>query len=116
MDVCSKCGLPKELCACSRIVMEEQVVKVFTLKRRYGKLVTIVKGINFDELDQQAIKEIVKKLKQKLACGGTYDKDEKHIELQGDHKDEAKVILKELGFKVESNDKNKFDRGEGEDN
>jgi len=38
----------------------------------------------------------LKKLKSRLACGGTY-KDGK-IELQGDHKDKVKKILEESGF------------------
>ena len=41
-------------------------------------------------------KEILKKLKQKLACGGTYKNGK--IELQGDHLRRIKDLLVELGF------------------
>jgi|GEM_PF-174615 len=101
MNVCPKCGLPKELCTCSQIIMEEQVVKVETAKRRYGKPVTIIRGINFDELGPAAIKDLIKTLKRKLACGGTFDKDNKSIELQGSHVNEVKKVLHDQGFKVE---------------
>jgi translation initiation factor 1 len=101
MDVCPKCGLPKELCTCSQIVMQEQVVKVSVEKRRYGKPVTLIYGINFEELSKKEISDLVKSLKTKLACGGTYDKKEKQIELQGSHKDAVKELLHKMGFKVE---------------
>jgi len=101
MDVCPKCGLPTELCTCSQLVMEEQVVKVETAKRRYGKPVTIIRGIDFAELGPSAIKDLVKMLKRKLACGGIYDKTNKWIELQGSHVQEVKRLLNDQGFKVE---------------
>ena len=41
----------------------------------------------------------MKKLKSKLACGGTYKHDE--IELQGDHRQRAKEILVKEGFPAE---------------
>ena len=104
-EICPKCGLPKELCTCSQIVMQEQLVKVSIEKRRYGKPVTLVRGINFDELTKQEISDLVKSLKTKLACGGTYDKKEKQIELQGSHKEAVKELLHKKGFKVEGYEK-----------
>ncbi len=41
--------------------------------------------------------EILKKLKQKLACGGTYKNGK--IELQGNHIKRIKPLLVKLGFK-----------------
>jgi len=108
MSVCPKCGLPKELCTCSQLVLEEQLAKVETAKRRYAKPVTISRGINFEELGQEEVKELIRVLKKKLACGGTYDKDNKWIELQGSHKNEVKAILNERGFKVEG-----YEKGDG---
>ena len=43
-----------------------------------------------------------KKLKEKLACGGTYKPKEKTIELQGDHRRKVKELLVQLGFESES--------------
>lgn len=64
-------------------------------KRKFGKLITIISGFKKD-ID---IKDIAKKLKNELACGGTV-KDEK-IELQGDHKRRIREVLIKLGFKEE---------------
>ncbi len=101
MTVCPKCGLPEELCTCNQLIKEEQVAKVETAKRRYGKPVTIIRGINFEELGQTAVKDLIKTLKRKLACGGTYDKENKWVELQGSHKEETIKVLSSLGYKVE---------------
>ena len=43
-----------------------------------------------------AIKDIAKKLKTELACGGTVKNNA--IELQGDHKNKIKALLIEEGF------------------
>ena len=77
------------------ISKESQRIKIRTYKRRFGKFVTTVAGIQ----GKENIKEIEKLLKRKLACGGTVKSDE--IELQGDHKRRAKVILLEEGYKKE---------------
>jgi translation initiation factor 1 len=88
--VCPKCGMPKELCVCGAIEREAQKIKVSVEKRRYGKLTTVIEGIT------ENAKEIVSKLKQELACGGTFK--ENHIELQGDHKSKIKDVLVKLGY------------------
>ncbi|MFA5406005.1 MAG: stress response translation initiation inhibitor YciH [Candidatus Nanoarchaeia archaeon] len=115
MSVCSKCGLPKELCTCSQLILEEQVAKVETAKRRYGKPVTIIRGINFEELGPDEVKDLIKILKKKLACGGTYDKDNKWVELQGSHKNEVMEILIEKGFKVEGYESKRNDNNGDDD-
>ena len=58
-----------------------------------------IEGIDEREID---LKDLAKKLKSKLACGGTY-KDGK-IELQGDHREKVKEILVEMGFPSDSID------------
>ena len=63
------------------------------MQKRYGKYVTIIKGIDPKKID---LKELKRKLKSKLACGGTYKNGE--IELQGDHRERVKKILIEEGF------------------
>ncbi len=73
------------------------VLKVSIDRRRYGKYMTIISGLEHSEAD---IKELTKILKRNIATGGTY-KDGK-IELQGDHSEKVKKLLEELGYTVES--------------
>ncbi len=94
--ICPRCGLPKELCICEDIAKEQESVKVKLAKRRYGKTVTIVEGIESQDID---LNDLAKTLKTKCAAGGTV-KDGK-IELQGDHKKKVEEILTEMGFTVE---------------
>ncbi len=96
-EICPQCGLPKELCVCETIAKESQKIIVTTIKKKFGKLNTIVQGIDEKEIN---MKELTKKLKTELACGGTA-KDGK-IELQGDHKQKVKQILVQTGFAPET--------------
>ncbi len=91
--ICQKCGLPKELCVCETIAKESQKIKISLVQKRYSKNMTIVKGIDTSKID---IRQLIKTLKSKLACGGTYKNGE--IELQGDHRQRVKQILIKEGF------------------
>lgn len=95
-EICPICGLPKELCVCEEIAREQQKIKIYTEKRRYGKTVTIVEGIKSD-ID---INELAKTLKTKCASGGTVKNG--NIELQGDHKKKVQEALKKIGFNAET--------------
>jgi len=86
-------GLPKDLCVCETISKESQKIKVYTTRRRFGKIVTVIEGI--DERDIN-LKDLAKVLKAKLACGGTAK--DGVIELQGDHKDKIGDVLAAQGF------------------
>ena len=90
-------GLPKELDVWENIAKSEQRIKVVIEKRKFGKLITVISGIDPKAVD---IKDVAKKLKSKLACGGTV-KDNK-IELQGEHKEKAKAELVKIGFAKDS--------------
>ncbi len=90
-------GLPKELQPWEGFTRDSQAVKVSVDKRRYGKNVTIIEGI---DPKSENIWDIAKELKKKVASGGTV-KDNRTIELQGDHRDTVKKYLEEIGFKVE---------------
>lgn len=96
-EICPKCGLPQELCVCESIAKEEQKVEIRLVKRRFGKLITVISGIDDKTIN---IKELAKKLKSKLACGGTIK--DKNIELQGDHLEKAKKFVIEEGFSPSS--------------
>lgn len=71
---------------------EEAKIKIYVDRRRFGKSMTMVEGVGKDADP----KNLTKKLKTKLACGGTF-KDGK-IELQGEHRARVRKILIESGF------------------
>ena len=96
-SICSKCGLPQDLCVCETIAKEEQRIRIRKDRKRYGKLMTIIEGIESDNIN---LKELTKKLKNKFACGGT--NKEGRIELQGDHVRRVKEELIKLGFNKET--------------
>ena len=97
MEICPKCGLPKQACVCEKIAKGSQNIKVTAEKRRFGKYVTIVSGLSGVD-----VKEIAKALKNELACGGTYKGNE--VVLQGDHRKKIKEVLVRLGFDEEAID------------
>ena len=98
-EICPKCGLPKELCVCETIAKESQIIKVYVIKKKFGKKYTVIEGIDSKEID---LKDLTKKLKTKFACGGTAK--EGKIELQGDHKQRVKENLVQMGFSQETID------------
>ena len=89
-------GLPKELLAFEEIAKEQQRALISTVRRRYGKMVTIVEGIEDPAID---INDLAKTLKGKCAAGGTVKG--RVIELQGDHKKKAAKVLEANGYEVE---------------
>lgn len=92
-EICSTCGLPKELCVCEEIAREHQEIKIHAVTRRYGKVVTLIEGINSSDID---LEELARKLKTKCASGGTVK--DGIIELQGNHVKKVQATLNELGF------------------
>ncbi|OYT35224.1 MAG: stress response translation initiation inhibitor YciH [Candidatus Aenigmarchaeota archaeon ex4484_52] len=92
-EICSKCGLPKELCICNTLFKEHQNIKILLEKKRFGKFSTIVDGINSKDIN---LKDLCKRLKAYLACGGTIKNNK--IELQGNQKPKVINFLKRQGF------------------
>ncbi len=90
-------GIPKELQPWEGFTRDNQAVRISVDKRRYGKNVTIIDGI---DPKSENIDDIAKLLKKKVASGGTV-KDGKTIELQGDHRNTVKKQLENMGFRVE---------------
>lgn len=95
-EICPKCGLPKEICACGAIEKEtSKRLKIYTTKKRFNKLVTIIKGVEESEL-----KPVMKELKHKLACGGSVK--DGAVVLQGDHKPDIADTLVKMGYPREN--------------
>ena len=95
-EICKKCGMIEDLCVCEILDKEKATkIRVYTEKKKFRKLVTVVEGI-----DKKNINDAAKDLKHALACGGTAK--EGQIVLQGNHKKKMKDILVKMGYSPES--------------
>lgn len=94
--ICATCGLPEELCMCEELAKEQQSIRVHNDTRRYGKMVTVVEGLDVGDID---IAELARTLKNKCAAGGTAK--EGRIELQGEHKRKVAEVLESMGYRVQ---------------
>ena len=101
-EICEKCNKPKEICTCGaleEIAREEQEVKISVEKRTYGKMMTLVEGIDQSSVD---INEVASTLKSACAVGGTVKNG--RIELQGNHRNDKRLMdaLGKLGFRIKN--------------
>lgn len=96
MDENPTFGLPTQADAFEEIAKSDQHISVATETRRYGKVITLVSGLD-KTVD---LKDVARSLKEGLACGGTVKNSV--IELQGNHLKRVKPILARLGFSEES--------------
>jgi translation initiation factor 1 len=96
-NICTTCGLPKELCVCEYIAKEDQEITVSIVRRKFGKKYTIIHGLDPKQIN---LKELSKSLKERLACGGCIK--EGVLEFQGDHKLKVRDALIEAGFSPET--------------
>ena len=88
-----KLGLPEELGIGEVLAQEEQqTIRISVERRKWGKNVTIIEG--FDK--EINLNSLVKKLKSKVASGGTAKNG--RIELQGNHTYTIKEYLVVAGF------------------
>ena len=100
-EICTICGLPKDLCVCEQIAREDARITVRLVTKKFGKKYTMVEGADQKGID---LKDVTKKLKNRFACGGT--SKEGYIELQGDHLPGMRQALSDLGFAPETIDIN----------
>jgi translation initiation factor 1 len=78
------------------IEKEEAAIVITKDIRKYRKPVTLISGLQ----ERKDLKEITKQLKTKIGTGGTFK--EGQIILQGDHRETAKNLLAQMGFKEEA--------------
>jgi translation initiation factor 1 len=96
---CPVCEKPLDQCACPRnangkvTLPKDQPVRVGREKRRKGKTVTVITGLEPVASDLRAI---LGRLKSDCAAGGTISQD--RIEIQGDHREKVLAILRDLGY------------------
>ena len=102
---CAVCAKPLEECACPRdgqgnvLLPRDQAAVVRKAKRRKGKVVTVIEGLDPAASDLPAI---LRNLKTACATGGTIADDGATLEIQGDHREKAASILRELGYKAKA--------------
>jgi translation initiation factor 1 len=94
---CEKCG--QYPCICKPIESapaRQQTARIWRdRKRRAGKMVTVIGGLQLSPDDFEAL---AKKLKQSCGAGGTLKDGE--IEIQGDHRDRIAGLLAHIGYKT----------------
>ena len=81
----------------NEIIPKNQHQLVFTFEKRNGKPVTLVGRFYIEENEK---KEVLKRLKKKLACGGAINNE--WLEIQGDFKDKIKEILTKENWKFKN--------------
>ena len=98
--VCPRCGWPQRDCRCSAPAPEtvpDRVVARLRIERsgRRGKTVTVVYGL---PNAPGFLKELAGELKKACGSGGTVTAD--GVEIQGDHRDRIRGLLRERGWVV----------------
>lgn len=97
--LCPDCKQPQDSCRCKAAGAPPAGDGFVRIKRlvagRGGKTVSLISGLG---LDQAALKELAKALKQRCGGGGAVKAFD--IEIQGDHRELLKAELEKRGFKV----------------
>lgn len=98
--VCPRCGWPEKGCQCAKVAPDtipDRIVARLRIEKagRRGKTVTVVDGLprNLDFL-----KKTVKELKSACGCGGAAK--ESSVEVQGDHREKIRELLRAKGWVV----------------
>lgn len=98
--VCPKCGWPQKQCRCS-VAVDERVPERLTARLRIekagrrGKTVTMVESL---PRNKEFLKELTGELKR--ACGSGGKAGDSHIEIQGDHRERLRTLLRDKGWIV----------------
>ena len=99
--ICPSCGKQTAKCVCKKKKAhpspkgDGKIRVERSTKGRKGKGVTLITGL---PLEDQSLKELAKRLKQKCGTGGAIKNGV--IEIQGDHRETIVTTLNELGYKA----------------
>ena len=102
--LCERCGLDVKECTCAPLKESSEIpdveprqqrLKIRVEKRKRGKTVTVIAGLLGS---QQQRTRVLKQLKDSCGAGGTMSDD--RIEIQGEHTDNVRRLLKDLGFRL----------------
>ena len=97
---CEQCGELDEHCTCPpepppRMPPEQQTAHLAVEKRKRGKVVTVVRGLDAEGND---LSELLTLLKTTCGAGGTLK--ENVLEIQGDQIDRVREALKKIGYRL----------------
>ena len=97
---CERCGELEEDCVCPPppkefTPPEKQTAKLAVERRKMGKTVTVVRDLAAEDNDLPAL---LAKLKSDCGAGGTMKED--LLEIQGNHLERIRDLLKEIGYRV----------------
>lgn len=97
---CEQCEELEEDCTCPPPPIQyldpaKQTARISKEKRKRGKIVTTIQGLVPAESN---LPDLLKTLKNRCGAGGTIKEDV--IEIQGDHLDQVRSILSEIGYKT----------------
>ena len=96
---CATCLQPLKACRCPRnaagdvLLPRDQAVRVRRERRRGGKTVTVITGLDPVAFD---LKALLKELKSTCAAGGAVV--DESVEIQGDHRERIVELMKARGF------------------
>ncbi len=96
---CQACEKPLDQCVCPRgaageiVLPKDQPARVGREKRRRGKPVTVITGLDPGASNLDAM---LSQLKSECAAGGTINDGK--IEIQGDHRERILAMLRDLGY------------------
>jgi len=103
---CDRCGELEADCRCppppppepKRIDPSRQTARIRVEKRKKGKRVTVVRGLDPDGND---LTGLAAQLKAKIGSGGTVQEDGS-LEIQGEHVERVARFLGDLGYKTKA--------------
>ena len=75
---------------------EKQTARLVVEKRKKGKVVTVIRGLNAQQSD---LPMLLTRLKTHCGAGGTLSEAEE-LEVQGNHLDRIRAELQKIGYKV----------------